>query len=420
MTASTFDLRGKFHPYLYAILPLLLISVIALPIFGAGIRSDDIANIAIAQDLKARQESFFPVFLQQNAFWMSERGRFFPVSILATHLVFQNLGDGFPYLFFLFSLIILSAFLLYILVLRFSKSVHAAMASVFIYAPLIQFRPWYDGLASFNGQQLIALNLGLLGIAVFPDDTFDFARLRHIFSLVLVFLSIFTYEWGITFLLFFVFLTFKSKAAARLGPLTRVTAALSLLLYILFIFNLRSKVSGPTYNVETSLVDSAEVFLRQITSTLPLSQWWLPGVMPIELDFRYSHLIFYALCSSILFILIASFTKNIWKKSCTVGDSHFYLLVLGLGLIVIPALTVAVHSGWIDLLPTNQGYVPVVAQSLGLSLVLTYVLFSVSAQRLRKKHKWLDAALALLALIWGTLAFVTLVSNFSVVVSKNW
>ncbi len=419
MKSSTNHLRGQLHAYLYALLPLFLISVIAFPIFGAAIRSDDIANITIAQDLKARQESFFPIFVQQNTFWMSDRGRFFPMSILATHLVFQNIGDGFPYLLFLFSLIILSAFLLYVIVLRFSKSVNAAMASVFIYAPLIQFRPWYDGLASFNGQQLIALNLGLLGIAVFPDQTFDFARIRFMFSLVLVLLSTFTYEWGITFLLFFVFLAFKSKAA-RLGLLTRVTAALSLLLYILFILNLRSKVSGPTYNVETSLVDSAEVFLRQLTSTLPLSQWWLPGVMPVELDLIYSHLILYALCISILLFLIASLIKNIWGGICTVGDSHFYLFVLGLGLITIPALTVAVHSGWIDLLPTNQGYVPVVAQSLGLSMVLTCALFSASVQKLRKKHKWVNGAIALLALIWGTLAFVTLVSNFSVVVARNW
>ena len=412
--------RSKLQPYVYALLPLFLISIISSPIFGAAIRSDDIANIAIAEDLKARQESFFPLFVQQNAFWMSERGRFFPTSILATHLVFQNIEDGIPYFAFLFFLIFLSAFLLYVLVLKFSKSTHAAMMSVFIYAPLIQFRPWYDGLASFNGQQLIALNLGLLGIIAFPHENLDFIRLRFTCSLILVLLSTFTYEWGITFFLFFVLLTFKSKSLDKLGLMPRVIAVFSITLYVLFILNLRSKVTGSTYNVETSVVASAEVLIRQITSTLPLSQWWLPGSMPVYLDFRYSHLMLYLLCSLIIVFLLFLIKKNIFDGNFKVDRSHFYLGILGVGLILLPALTVAVHSGWIDLLPTNQGYVPVVAQSMGLSLVLTYLLFSAAFNRFRQRLKWLDRLLACLILLWGLFAFLTLVSNFSVALSRNW
>ena len=370
--------------------------------------------MAIARDLQDRNESFLPVFIEQNRSWMSERGRFFPASILATHLVFQNIQGGFPYFLFLFFLIFLSAFLLYVLVLRFSKSVSAAMLSVFIYAPLIQFRPWYDGLASFNGQQLIALNLGLLGIVTFPNQSFDFLRLRFTCSLILVFLSTFTYEWGITFLLFLVFLTFRSKPLEKFGLLPKVIAVFSVSFYILYIVNLRSKVSGSTYNVETSVVDSLEVLLRQIASTLPLSQWWLPGSMPVYLDFRYSHLIFYLLCSLIILFLLFLIKKNTFDRNFKVDSSHFYLGILGFGLILLPALTVAVHSGWIDLLPANQGYVPVVAQSMGLSLLLTYLLFSNSMQSMRQRLKWLDGALSLLILIWAMFAFLTLVSNFSV------
>ncbi len=412
--------NDKLRPFFYFLLPLFLVSVITSPIFGAAIRSDDIANIAIANDLKARQESFFPLFMQQNSLWMSERGRFFPASILATHLVFQNIEGGIPYFVFLFCLILLSAFLLYVLVLKFSKSALAAIMSVFIYAPLIQFRPWYDGLASFNGQQLIALNLGLLGIILFPFENLDFLKLRFTFSLILVLLSTFTYEWGITFLLFFVFLAFRSGALERLGLLPRVAAVFSISLYILFVLNLRSKVSGPTYNVETSLLDTLEVLLRQITSTLPLSQWWLPGVMPVQLDFRYSHLVFYLLCTLVIFFILAFIKKSFSDATLFTGDNLYYLGLLGLGLIFLPALTVAIHSGWIDLLPSNQGYVPVVAQSVGLSLIITAALFSSSLHGLRKKFKWLDVALAILLLAWGMFAFLTLVSNFSVALSRNW
>jgi hypothetical protein len=412
--------NDKLRPFFYLLLPLFLISVIASPIFGAAIRSDDIANIAIANDLKDRQESFFPLFMQQNSFWMTERGRFFPASILATHLVFQNIEGEFHYFVFLFCLILLSAFMLYVLVIKFSKSALTAMMAVFIYAPLIQFRPWYDGLASFNGQQLIALNLGLLGIILFPFENLDFLKLRFTFSLILVLLSTFTYEWGITFLLFFVFLAFRSAVLERLGLLPRVAAVFSLSLYILFVLNLRSKVSGPTYNVETSVLDTLEVLLRQITSMLPLSQWWLPGVMPVQLDFRYSHLMIYVLCSLIIFFLLTFFRKNYLKEIFYAGNSLHYLGMLGLGLIFLPALTVAVHSGWIDLLPSNQGYVPVVAQSMGLSLLITAALFSTSLQGLREKFKWLDMALAILILTWSMFAFLTLVSNFSVALSRNW
>lgn len=361
----------------YAILALL-------PIVWTPLTADDIPNSKSRMLISDMSGDFFSnyvsVFLSNTQQWIDAEGRFFPGATfygLAIHTIFQGVGLYKVYLFTMSLTLFVLLFQVMVRVLPFN---FAALGTLFALSGYsLRYRYFHDGLSSFAGQVPFAGVLFLFSILLLIDNKFAFKKFTFPISIFSFVFAALTYEHVITFIPgAAIFLFFNSPKNFR----KRNVLMFSSLLFIQLILTLklRSGVkAAPAYTLDFGSLDFLRTAFKQLLSTLPASQFLFsqPGFLGVVEQNYLLHNLAWIFIFCVGFIIIGlrafqrltveNFTKTNWLNLVSTG-------LLGLNMLIIPSLLTGATLRWQSELPSGEGYLCVVLQSIGLGFFIAALL----------------------------------------------
>ena len=355
-----------------------------LPIISTPLTADDIPNsksrIFLSDMPGDLFSNFISVFLSNTQQWIDAEGRFFPGATfygLLIHSIFQGVG---LYKIYLFAIsLILFALLLQVMsrILPLNFAVLGTLFALSGYS--LRYRYFHEGISSFAGQVPFAGVLFLLSILLLIDDKFAFKKFTFPISIFSFVFAALTYEHIATFIPgVIVFLFFNSPTVFR----KRNTLVFSLLLFLQLILTLklRSGVkSAPAYTLDFQSLDFIQTAFKQLLSPLPASQFLFaqPGFLgAVEKNYLLHNLGWVLiLCVGFITFSLSAFQrlalgniiKTNWSKVTTIG-------LLGLNMLIVPSLLTGATLRWQSELPSGEGYLCVVLQSIGLGLFVGAIL----------------------------------------------
>jgi hypothetical protein len=373
----------------YAILALL-------PIVWTPLTADDIPNSKSRIYISDMSGDFFSnyvsVFLSNTQQWINAEGRFFPGATfyaLGIHTIFQGIGLYKVYLFAISLTLFLLLFQVMVRVLPFN---FAALGTIFALSGYsLRYRYFHDGISSFAGQVPFAGVLFLLSILLLIDNKFAFKKFAFPISIFSFVFAALTYEHVVTFIPgVVIFLFFNSPKIFRKRNV--LTFSSLLFLQLILTLKLRSGVkSAPAYTLDFESLDFLRTAFKQLLSPLPASQFLFskPGFLgAVEQNYLLHNLVWiFIFCVGFITIglrafqrlAVDNFTKTSWLKLVSIG-------LLGLNMLIIPSLLTGATLRWQSELPSGEGYLCVVLQSIGLgffmaSLVAALENFATHKQR---------------------------------------
>jgi hypothetical protein len=153
-----------------------------------------------------------------------------------------------------------------------------------------------------------------------------------------------------------------------------------LFLQLILTLKLRSGVkSAPAYTLDFGSLDFPRTAFKQLLSPLPASQYLFsqPGFLGAVEQNYLLHNLAWILIFCVGFITIGlrafqrftvdNFRKTSWLKLVSVG-------LIGLNMLIVPSLLTGATLRWQSELPSGEGYLCVVLQSIGLGFFIAALL----------------------------------------------
>lgn len=355
---------------------LLMLLYILRPLLWSAYCGDDVFFSQGPMRREFDGQGFLSDVASQNDYWIDTYGRFFPVTILQTQLLFELFQTRLSYkvVQLLFAV---AAWLAVVTFVRLStrSSHHAALAgAVGLFA--FQFRFFHDPLLQFSAQQPFLVievfaALSTLVLAGRAVQTSHFRRLTLVAAAVWT-LGLLTYET--TFLLTVVPMAYIARRFDRERRRFALLAfALPVAVLGVAVAYLRSLVAttAPAYTLSFEPLDAGRVFLQQITGALPFSYQALsptPGTPSTVSGWSIS-----GLGDSLILLLslglVILFLR--WYRPSTIpGPERMLLLLAGWSFVLVPSAVIAVTQRW-QLGEVDWGlpYVSVLFSATGLILL---------------------------------------------------
>jgi hypothetical protein len=324
--------------------------------------------------------SYVSVFLSNTQQWMDAEGRFFPGATfygLGIHTIFQGVG---LYKFYLFAISLLLFLLLFQVMVRVLPFNFAALGTLFALSGYsLRYRYFHDGISSFAGQVPFAGVLFLLSILLLIDNKFAFKKFTFPISIFSFVFAALTYEHVVTFIpgvVFFLFFNSPKNFRKR----NVLTFSALLFLQLVLTLKLRSGVkSAPAYTLDFESLDFLRTAFRQLLSPLPASQFLFsrPDFLgAVEQNYLLHNLAWiFLFCFGFISIGLSAFrrlaldnlTKTSWLKLISIG-------LIGLNMLIVPSLLTGATLRWQSELPSGEGYLCVVLQSIGLGFFVAAIL----------------------------------------------
>jgi hypothetical protein len=350
--------------------------LVLLPIVWTPLTADDIPNSKSRIFVSGLSGDFFSnyvsVFLSNTQHWIDAEGRFFPGATfygLAIHTIFQGIGLYKVYLFAISLTLFVLLFQVMVRVLPFN---FAALGTLFALSGYsLRYRYFHDGISSFAGQVPFAGVLFLLSILLLIDSKFAIKKFTFPISIFSFVFAVLTYEHVVTFIPGVVlFLFFNSPKNFRKRNV--LTFSSLLFLQLILTLKLRSGVkTAPAYTLDFESLDFLRTSFKQLLAPLPASQFLFsqPGFLgAVERHYLLHNLVWiFIFCVGFITIglrafrriAVDNFTKTSWLKLFSVG-------LIGLNMLIVPSLLTGATLRWQSELPSGEGYLCVVLQSIGL------------------------------------------------------
>jgi hypothetical protein len=386
-----------------------------LPTLESGYNGDDARNSQIPMIMDAHNQSYFGLVWENVRAWANASGRFFPMSIAETALIFLVFGTRSAYKMFQLGIVLADVVLLAIVVAKISRNVRVGLLAAFLAVLTFQLRQFFDPIMLFSGQQQIVVALLLLSVwATWSAMHTNRARATVCASAAWT-TAMLTYET--TYLLLPVFLllvaVYGTSKRARIVNGLAYAVPTAILLGIVLVLRAGAHVESPSYTANYAIGDVSETFAKQFTSAIPLSYpsfganyfptTWSTGPM-------VSIILLSIVAAGILFTTLR-------KVSMTRRDGAM-LFVTGMGMWVLPSLVVAITKGWQEQVNWGAGYVSEYVGYFGFAMSAT-VLVTGIAQVRNVLPKAINLALVLvLATGTGLLLGVTKQNNLATV--ESW
>lgn len=288
----------------------------------------------------------------QNDYWIDTYGRFFPVTILQTQLVFELFRTRLSYkvIQLLFAV---AAWLAVVTFVRLStRSSHHAVFAGAVGLFAFQFRFFHDPLLQFSAQQPflvieVFVSLSTLVLAGRAVQGSHFRRLTLVAAAVWT-LGLLTYET--TFLLTVVPMAYIARRFGR-GRRRFALLAFALPAAVLgvAVAYLRSLVvtTAPAYTLSFDPVDTGRVLLQQVTGVLPFSYQTLSPTagIPTVLSGWFVSGIGDSLILLLSLGLVILFWR--WYRPSTIpAPERMLLLFAGWSFLLVPSAVIAVTHRW--------------------------------------------------------------------------
>lgn len=354
--------------------------LVLLPIAWTPLTADDIPNSKSRVGISDMEGGFFSnfvsLFLSNTQQWIDAEGRFFPGATLYTlsiHTLFQGIGLYKVYLFVISLTLFVILFQVMARILPFNFAIFGTLFALSGYS--LRYRYFHDGVSSFAGQVPFAGVLFLLSILLLIDNKYAFRKFTFPISVFSFVFAALTYEHVVTFVPgVMIFLFFNSPKIFRNRNV--LTFSLLLFLQLILTLKLRSGVkSAPAYTLDFESLDFVYTAFKQLLSPLPASQFLFskPDFLgAVEQNYLLHNLVWiFIFCLGFITIglrafqrlAVDNFTKTSWLKLVSIG-------LLGLNILIVPSLLTGATLRWQSELPSGEGYLCVVLQSIGLGFFM--------------------------------------------------
>lgn len=415
MTENT-DAR-RHLPKLFAGFALLSAFYILSVLLKTGYISDDAYNSQISGTLIQNQMSLFDRTWNEIFGWMRGAGRFYPLSFGYTYPFFYYVKSLLAYKLVAVSVVIASVAFFALFLNVMSGSWVPGVLATLIAPALFQFRAWHDPLLGFAFLlPLVMLDMSVAFWAFAKSLTSPKRRWIWIAAIAYT-CALMTYEISYLLCVCFAAIAWEQKRSVR-----EALRASALFLgmgafMVLLAFALKSKLN-PYFNnaylgvsIRWYFPHVYKTFFIQTYATLPLS-WFLRAhdrltgfLSPIELTF---------------FLPFAGALTYLLRQFRTRLSARFFF-GFGLALLAIPAVPLAVSSGYQDQLiglGWGIGYLPVYLQYFGL-LVVLLGLYQSGARALDARPRAAWGLAGVVALLITTIAVLHVGENRVVALGAN-
>jgi hypothetical protein len=407
------------------IVALMLVTgwTVLSPVLGTGYYADDLHNSQRSATLETLDESIWSYSVANTRQWMTNEGRFFPVSALENSLIFGTVHDRAVYKALQAAAGAAMAMLLGTLAAILARNRLLGLIVGLLALSGMQLRFWYDPIHSFGMllpslaiKLLLTLILVLVGLrtASRPRATAAFVVAGLVWTAGLL-------QYEIVYMLapLPLLLVWHERSAERWQ---RWAAAGSVIVptFVLanYVATLRSSATpSPAYATNFALDQFVPTAVYQVVGAIPgsasLFAAGVPDISALLGDLSPWSLIG-ALSGGTAAWLLASQIQRPPIRSVGV------LGAIGAGFWLLPAIPIALSMRWQHELGWGFAYLPVVIQSLGLALLAVGVTFFVieathrvlKADLLPTPPSWAPSALrALFGLMIAGILLIVIAGN---------
>jgi hypothetical protein len=362
-----------FKTLLQCLLLLSLLVIISLPIFQAGYFSDDMINSLIPGTIKIYHFSFWSYVYEYMKIWINY-GRFFPLSILSSILVFNYFPDAHDYqiirLVFIWISIFSFAWLLKVL----TRDVFSALLFLILTPMCWSIHDAADPLVSF------AIFLPL--VVIFAAMTLIFLRYYQdtektgwlALSLVMYLGGLACYELGmVTFFLMLIVVHMHTHTTQHKIEIIKPYAILTLA--YLLTYTILQHTNHLTYDgIKIHLgMPFLSGFIVQLTSALPLSYYLLATHTHLDAYELLQHIAANKAAAAIaLYLFFVTLITTFWliRKVQFSKKNILCICLTGWTLMIFPAVLMGLSQKYQILIHAGRGYIPVYVQYLGTACLL--------------------------------------------------
>ncbi len=388
------------------------------PVLGTAFVADDISNSQRSAGLAAANESLIDFTIRLTRQWMTNEGRFFPVSVFENALLFDTIHSRFLYKLlqvFMVSLLV-SVMALFVWLMTHRRDIALLTMSFFCVA--IQVRFWYDPTISFG---VLLPSTGIKALAALCCVVVALRREKRWesnalfgFAAVLWLLALMQYEIVLLLSVVALFAVLHESSAVWSR---RVTALLSIglpsLIFVLISRIIRSGVTAsPAYETNLAIADVARALKYQILGAVPLSVPFSgvddrSGVGTAITDLSNIQI---GICIG----AVGAIAYLVCSLNCPPFKTRMFLLATAISFFTLPAVPTSLSVRWQTELGPGHSYLPVMLQYLGTAVMLLFVTIEIKAivQRLTNGSKtYRRLGISAVAIIIGMLSISIVVTN---------
>jgi hypothetical protein len=403
----TREVANRRQRALAAVVVSTVALVTVLPVLATGYAGDDTINRTLPEVMARDRLTRWSVFTSLTTSWIRTEGRVYPGSVAYGTAVFSVFTTRVAYKAFLVVMLAgaLVGFAWWLATA--TRSGMLALAGVVCVVSAWQFRSpvWHDSVTSYAG--VLPYTCALIFCAGALIDSDRQRPWRLVVAAVLWALATVTYE--VT-----VILTPAVLAVLWLRPLERrirvrgaVAIGIPTLVDLLVVAVARSRLQtppAPGYTLNLVPGPMLTTAWTQVVAALPLSQRWIPGA--VAPSSRIGVLLV-AACIPMGFAT----TIVIWRSSRVIAVSvrWWLLAVIGVWFWVAPSVLVGATARWQQELPTGQGYLSVMVETFGFSVVVVSALGALRCMAQARSLKWAST----IALAIATLVGIAVTANIA-------
>lgn len=381
------------------------ITLILLEVRKTPYYADDEPNSQIAAVLAYTHESSGHYIGRITRQWMTNEGRFFPMSGFEAVHLFTSVNSRLVYKSLQILVVVLCSLLVGLLVAQITKDRGIAVLSAGVMISLVQIRAWYDPTIAFSVllpsvtiKILLAINL-----LIYAARTTSRVRqsLAILGALTAWSYAVFQYE---TAVLLFPAVIVAIWAVANhqrfLKIIETVLMSIPVLTALVISRVLRAGVvASPGYQMNLDRNLLFFTYIRQLFSALPFSYAvsdlgrFMPGIGVIAIA---------------LAVLVASLLTTGLKPAKTNRRGILSLVLIGCVFLLGPPITTAVSARWQLEVVWGVGYLVVFMQYVGLAILIAALIALIAGKLTQRNFRFAQVAIGL---ITATIVLGTATSN---------
>jgi hypothetical protein len=375
------QLHGLFGRNRLNLLVLTLVGWTFSPILRSALQGDDIPNSMRSASLSFTSETRWAFIGRSIREWLTNQGRFFPVSAIENVFLFSTVHSVALYKVIQLIFVVLVLVCVGILISRVMGQGTMFPLAVVITAACVQTRNWYDPTFGF-GLLLQSVSIKVLGSAFLLFKACSGSRrARWILASVSIWiLALLQYEVVITLLPTIVIVAI---VASDQPYLRRVLFCLphivvSVLVVCASQIMRTGKIPAPAYSIDTAPKQFFLTYAKQLSGSLPLG----PNIFGIGSPFGEDQILTWTLVAFLaLGVLTVAVTRRLGRKGGVNKRLSLAIFLIGLNFVLGPGIPTSLSVRWQQELGWGYAYLPVFLQYLGVGMVLTACLGLLASMR---------------------------------------
>ncbi len=390
------------------------------PYLNSGFFFDDNLNSQIGVVLDRLNQSSFEFALNINKNWMNG-GRFYPLGFILTY-GFYSVFDTLVAAKTAQALLVLSnALLLSGIVWRMSASLTLTAILAVTLPLLFQARLFFDPITAYPFMQFL---LFFLLVSIFSFYEYRLARTKTAYLILGSFsfgCALLTYEVALPFA-FLLAVILIAKTPARTWLKSLLPLALVLAFYASVVAFLRAGHSVGYEGIQLRLDFQSffDAFTYQTLGSLPLNYFFSDSTLSYQ---TVKHFGIPSQATKLAMFLGPALLATAFivrpNKPLVRQTPIWLLTILGLSLVLLPALTISLSKRWQTAIGPQSPYLPVYLSYFGVALLLALGLW-MALNRLRELSRILTAlVIALLTIGFGFAIFIQSSTNLLVIEKLN-